>query len=195
MNIEKTFSTFPRFETERLILREIKPSDVKAIHAIFSVAEVAESYGLRAFKTIEENQQLIDYFTSRFKERCGLYWGILSKNEAHIIGICGYDNLIPYTDEITVIRYALSQIYWRQGIMTEALSAIIRFGFEEMGLNRIEALVALANTASINLLKKLRFLDSESVLKKLEPLKCQFSDINIMFYLELPCNHSDPFAF
>jgi ubiquinone/menaquinone biosynthesis C-methylase UbiE len=53
--------------------------------------------------------------------------------------------------------YELARPYWRQGIMTEALTAITRVGFIDMGLNRIEAVIMPENHATIMLLEKLGF--------------------------------------
>ena len=65
------------------------------------------------------------------------------------------------------IGYELARSSWRQGIMTEALEAIIDLGFREMGLNRIDAVVMPENGASIKLLEKLGF-HNEGLLKEYE---------------------------
>ncbi len=80
-----------------------------------------------------------------------------------------------------MIGYDLSRPYWRRGIMTEALEAVIEFGFERMGLNRIEAVVFVENVASHRLLEKLRF-EREGVLRDYEFLKGRFVDM-VMYSL------------
>jgi ribosomal-protein-alanine N-acetyltransferase len=65
------------------------------------------------------------------------------------------------------IGYELARSHWRQGIMKEALGAIIALGFKEMGINRIEAVVMPENIASLKLLEKLGF-HNEGVLKEYE---------------------------
>src|SRR5256885_9265819 len=55
----------------------------------------------------------------------------------------------------------LARPYWGQGLMTEAVRAMIQFGFEHMGLNRIEAEVMPENIASIRFLSKLGFEEED----------------------------------
>jgi ribosomal-protein-alanine N-acetyltransferase len=65
------------------------------------------------------------------------------------------------------IGYELARPFWRQGIMSEALTAILALGFGEMGLNRIDAVVLPDNLASIRLLEKLGFCN-EGLLREYE---------------------------
>lgn len=67
--------------------------------------------------------------------------------------------------------------------MNEALNAIINFGYEEMGLERIEALCELENKASIGALKKIGFSE-EGVLRKYAYCKNQFQDLEILSLLK-----------
>ena len=61
------------------------------------------------------------------------------------------------TNNIAEIGYDLWHEYWGQGYMKEALISAIESGFTNMGLNRINAFVALENINSIKLLEKLGF--------------------------------------
>ena len=70
-------------------------------------------------------------------------------------------------DQRASIGYELARAAWRQGIMTEALDVIIAFGFRELNLNRIDAVVLPENKASILLLEKLGF-SHEGLLKEYE---------------------------
>ena len=56
-----------------------------------------------------------------------------------------------------MLGYDLARPHWNRGIMTEALTAVLPFGFEKMALNRIEALVITGNEASYRLLARLGF--------------------------------------
>ena len=81
------------------------------------------------------------------------------------------------------IGYELAKAHWRQGIMTEALFAVIEFGFQAIALNRIEAMVMLENTASFKLLQKLGFLE-EGILREYGYWKGQFHDLRIFSLLK-----------
>jgi ribosomal-protein-alanine N-acetyltransferase len=63
------------------------------------------------------------------------------------------------------IGYDLEKASWKQGIMTEALRAMLQYGFGQMGLNRVEALVYVENEASIHLLERLGF-QKEGLLRQ-----------------------------
>jgi ribosomal-protein-alanine N-acetyltransferase len=63
------------------------------------------------------------------------------------------------------VGFDLSREYWNKKIMTEALQAVIAFGFEKLGSHRIQAEVFPENTASLNLLKKMGF-QIEGLLKQ-----------------------------
>lgn len=56
------------------------------------------------------------------------------------------------------IGYELSKEFWGNGIMTEALKEIVKFGFEKMNLHSIEANLDPENTGSVRLLEKLGFI-------------------------------------
>jgi [ribosomal protein S5]-alanine N-acetyltransferase len=60
-------------------------------------------------------------------------------------------------DRRASVGYDLARAYWKQGIMTEALQAVIDFGFERMDLNRIEADCAVENEASARVLLRIGF--------------------------------------
>ena len=173
---------FPQLESENLILREIKLSDAEAIYRIFSDPQVLKYHDLEPFKSIEEAKYLIYSLSESFREKEAIRWGIARKEDNIIIGTCGYSgwNQSRLRAEI---GYELSQAYWRQGIMTKALSAVIGYGFEKMQLNRIEATVMLPNIASTELLGKLGFQE-EGILKERGFWKGDFHDLKMLALLK-----------
>ena len=150
------FDVFPVIETPRLILREMVPQDAEAVHYIFSDAEVMQYYDMPAFTGIEEAEAMITRQRQRFEQKERFRWGIALRSNNRIIGTGGYVdwNKHWYCGEL---GYDLARAYWRQGIMSEAVLAMIDFGFTSMELNRIEAEVMPENTASAQLLRKLGF--------------------------------------
>jgi ribosomal-protein-alanine N-acetyltransferase len=63
------------------------------------------------------------------------------------------------------IAYYLSKDYWNKGIMSEAAKEVVRFGFEDLGLHRIQATVLPENIYSLRILKKIGFIE-EGLLRK-----------------------------
>lgn len=94
-----------------------------------------------------------------------LYFLIREKEKENVIGWCGYHTW--YTDhDRAEIGYGLYfDEYKKKGYMTEALKEILRFGFEEMNLHRIEAMVAEYNIPSVRLLLNNNF-EKEGCLRE-----------------------------
>ncbi len=173
---------FPQLETENLFLREIKLSDAEAVFQFFSDDEVLKYHDVEAFVSVEQAQMLINSLHERFKNKWGIRWGIAKKDDNMIIGTCGYGGWVKNSLRAG-IGYELAKPYWHQGIMTEALSAMLKFGFEKMELNRIEATVMLDNIASMKLLEKLGFID-EGILREYGYWKGEFHDLKMFSLLK-----------
>lgn len=166
MNRFQRFKNFPRLETESLILREITMADAEWYLDHFSRREIVRGQGFPAPKGMNgAREELQLHFVDLFKNRNGFRWGIEKKGEEGLIGSCGYYKWLKPDGRQAEIGYDLSPQYWGQGIMTEALTAIIDFGFGRMKLNRIELLALPGNERSIGLAKKLGF-KKEGVLRE-----------------------------
>lgn len=174
------FAAFPEIETDHLILREIMPEDTDAIYAIFSDDEVTRYYDLVTMRRRKEAEELIDFFDQRFESESMIRWGITRKADDVVIGTCGYVLLHKHRGEI---GYDLRRSEWRKGIMSEAIDAIVDFGFHEMGLQRVEALVMPENVASARLLRKLGFTE-EGTLRDYDHFKSAFHDMRCFSLLK-----------
>lgn len=153
---ENIFDKFPIIKTERLVLRQIVPSDVHTIFKIYSNPDVIKYFGKDLFKSVEEAENNINNLTVAFNTKEGIRWGISMKGHTQLIGTIGYWKLIKKHFRAEV-GYDLLPEYWRTGIMHEAFKALIEFAFTEMNLHSIEANVDPRNTASAMLLEKLNF--------------------------------------
>ncbi|HEY9634925.1 MAG TPA: GNAT family protein [Coleofasciculaceae cyanobacterium] len=180
MNTNNLFTKFPVLETENLMLRETTLSDASAIFQIFASEAVTKYHDIETVTNMEQAKFLIYRRAERFKNKQGIRWGIARKDDNVIIGSCGYSIRNCFQAEI---GYELIETYWRQGIMTEALRAVIRWGFQNLEFNRIEGMVMVENIASINLLKKLGFLE-EGLLREYGIWKGQFHDLKIFSLLK-----------
>ncbi|MFW9974204.1 MAG: GNAT family N-acetyltransferase [Candidatus Thorarchaeota archaeon] len=167
-------SPFPILETERLVLRQLTADDSEVWFQSLSDDEIAELVGMEPLKTIDEIREIIDSFTDRFNERAGMAWAITLKESNEFIGTCSYEK-IDNQNHSGEIGYDLLKEYWGLGFMTEALRAIIDYGFVHLKLNRIEAHTASDNTASRNLLKRLGFYE-EGTFRESSFYKGEFKD-------------------
>jgi ribosomal-protein-alanine N-acetyltransferase len=142
MNAQELFKPFPQLETKKLFLREINHSDAKDLFKFLSDDEVMKNTDLTTHSTIHDSEKFIVHLKKSCKKKKSIWWGITTKDRNVIIGIVGFPYWIKkqFRAEVGAV---LSKGYWSQGIMTEAVDAIIRFGFNEMELNRMEATLML----------------------------------------------------
>lgn len=150
------FTEFPCLKTERLLLRQIQPEDAEALFATFSDEEVMEFYGHLPHRSLDDSRELIRQQQAWYARREGIRWGITRRGYDTVIGSCGF-YLFDESFHRAETGYELSRAFWSQGIMTEAMSAIITYAFTELNLHRIEAVVDDVNERSKGLLRKLGF--------------------------------------
>jgi [ribosomal protein S5]-alanine N-acetyltransferase len=156
MSIDAAFTHFPSLSTNRLFLRQIESEDAEALFATFSDEEVMKFYGSEPHSSLEDSRQWIQRQHYWYAQREAIRWGITLKGEDTVIGSVSFHHFDPGFHH-GEIGYELNRAYWRRGIMSEAVSAILTFGFTELELHRIEANIDIANEASKELLLKLGF--------------------------------------
>lgn len=156
MTTDLAFTTFPVLTTTRLLLRQARPEDAPALFATFSDEETMRYYGREPMRTMEEAQQLVAGMADRYARRAAIRWCLTLKGEEQVIGSCGcheFDQGFHRAE----IGYEINRAYWRQGLMSEAVAAMLTYGFGELGLHRVEAMIDMRNEASRRLLLKLGF--------------------------------------
>jgi ribosomal-protein-alanine N-acetyltransferase len=154
---------FPLLETDRLVLRQIAQEDVDTLFTIFSDERVTAFHDLASFSSLDQVEQFVRLTHTHYEQGRGILWGITHRHDRQVIGICGYNNWIRYQHSRGEIVYDLGYDQWGQGIMTEALRGIIRYGFAHMALNRIEAFACIEDTRSLKLLHRLGFHEERVV--------------------------------
>lgn len=168
-------NNFPNLETDRLCLRKVTPDDAKDVYAYLSDIEVVKHMGLDPYLSPEHVLEEINWYQSIFEETTGIRWGITLKNSNTVIGSCGFLNWKQkhYKAEI---GYELSKTHWGQGIAGEALEAVIKYGFNHLNLERIEALIEPLNIPSQKLVEKKGF-KREGLLRHYEFTSGKFDDL------------------
>jgi [ribosomal protein S5]-alanine N-acetyltransferase len=177
MMAEFDFETFPILETERLVLRGITRDDIPALRGIYGDTEVMRYMAdmQSTLSTDRELRSIVDWAGRMFAGKNGIRWGIVPRGEGDLIGTCGF-HLLDWHNQHAEIGYDLARAYWRKGIMTEAVRAIVRFGFERLNLHRIEANVTEGNEASAKTLLKAGF-QQEGVWRERAYLRGAFYDL------------------
>lgn len=165
----------PALETERLILRKLEIADAKDVFEYARNPEVTKYMTWETHKSIEDAEGFINWTLERYKKDEAGEWGIELKETGRIIGAMGFVQL-DLQNSCGVLGYALSKDYWGKGIMTEAVRRLIRFCFEEMKLNRIEAIHASENEASGRVMQKAG-MSFEGLLRQKMYAKGRFWDV------------------
>lgn len=146
-------SRFPEIETERLCLRMYRQEDLATVYEIASDPQVRRYFPEGS--TIERDDILasllrrIDYW----RQNGFGQFGVFEKSSGKLVGYCGLKNL-ENTEEIE-IYYGYARESWGKGYATEAAAAVLRFGFEEAGLERIVAVTHTENTTSQRVIEKI----------------------------------------
>ena len=183
MKINKScFGIFPELESERLIFREVNSEDVEEIFKIYSDPEVDKYDWFTPINTKDDALSIINCYKKEFENKEEITWGVARKNDNKIIGYC---NLGSFDDDSirSEIGYGFNREEWNKGYATEAIKVLVKFGFEVMSFNRIEATVTLGNDASIKALKKANFVQ-EGVFRERTIMKGEFVDDVILAILK-----------
>jgi [ribosomal protein S5]-alanine N-acetyltransferase len=147
---------FPVLRTERLVLRELRDDDVPAAFALFSDPEVMRYVGKPVHADHDETRAHLRRSQEQYPARAGVRWAITPKGDDRLIGSCGHWRLMK-EHRRSELGYDLARERWGQGLITEALHAILGFGFGRMGLHSVEAQIDPANARSRRVLERLGF--------------------------------------
>lgn len=151
-----SFDPFPVLTTPRLRLRALGPGDAERIFRIQSDPEVTRYFGRAPFTAVAEAEERIATAIASVREHTSIRWGITLEDSGELLGTAGFWNWNK-PHRWAEIGYELLPAFWGRGIMTEALRAILAFGFESMDLHRVTAQIDPENLASARVLERLGF--------------------------------------
>lgn len=146
------FSFFPVFKTERLVLRQVMPTDAVSLMKIRGSDQAMRYIPRPRAKTIEDALVVIDMLSSGINEGKSINWAICNiENPEEIFGIIGYVNF--YVEEGKAeVGYMLHPDYWGKGYINEAIKVVEDYGFEQIGIDVIEAKIDPRNENSLKIL-------------------------------------------
>jgi len=149
------FTSFPVLKTERLILRELRQADAADVLA-FRADPIVQKYDDPVIHSEAEAQTFIEELHDEYAAQRGINWAVTLLDPQVVVGIFSLHHWDPYHRRAEA-GYGLARAYWGQGIGSEALRAILRFGFEQLNLNRIYARTIADNHESVRLLERMGF--------------------------------------
>ena len=148
--------TLPMLMTSRLSLTEVQAQHAPAIFEILSNPEVVKYYGMDPFQELAQAENMVRHFKNNFDTKRGMRWAIINNQDNRFVGTIGLNNLALGMKKAE-IGFEIHPDFWRRGITSEALHAVLDYAFEDLDLHRMGAVTFLANDASIGLLKKRGF--------------------------------------
>lgn len=147
---------FPVIDIGDFTLREKRDSDVADFFNYYSDPKVNQFILCQIPQNLEEAKRELYYWRNIFYQNDGIYFAIADKIGDRLIGSIGLTGYNSYHNRIE-ISYDLSSKYWRRGITTTAIKAVLKYAFEVLNVNRVEAYVSTENLPSKNLLLKNHF--------------------------------------
>jgi len=156
MTSTSTFKNVPALETERLVLREIAPTDAEDLFRIYSDEETMQYWSCRPYTSVDQAGDLIENITKQVQDGTGIHWAISLRGDGRLIGKCGY-NEWRKAHRRGDISYIVAREQWGKGVASEALCAVLNYGFGQMNLHSIEAGVTPGNDSSTRMLERLGF--------------------------------------
>lgn len=149
------FGAFPTLSTAHLVLREIVATDAADVFVFWSDPEV-QKYNAEPLKEVAEAAASIERIRQWYIDKQEVIWGATLIGEDKVIGSFSLFDWQRYHNRAQ-LGYDLARSYWGQGLASEAVAAVLRFGFERMNLHRIEAYTIIDNYPSVRMLKRLGF--------------------------------------
>ena len=142
-------------ETERLLLRQFLIDDADAIYTNWaSDPEVTKFLTWPPHASVHVSKTVLEDWISSYAQKNFYQWAIVLKEHgSDPIGSISAVHLNDDTDTVQ-IGYCIGRAWWHQGIMSEALKAVMEFFFDEVGANRIESRHDARNPHSGMVMKK-----------------------------------------
>lgn len=171
------FKNIPTLETERLILRRMKPSDLADVFDYAKRSEVSEFLLWYPHDELAFTRRYLKIVDTKYKRGEFYDWAVVNKADGKMIGTAGFTrfDIFNNTGEI---GYVLNSEYWGRGLAAEASRAVITFGFEVLGLRRIEAKYMTENTSSRRVAEKCG-MSEEGILRESVYAKGKYVDVAV----------------
>ncbi len=178
MSNPNSIKEVPKLETARLILRGFCLEDADDIFEYASDNDVNLFMPWDVHKSKDETLEFLQKSDHLFKTSDCIDWGIELKSVKKIIGGI---SIREWNDQkrCADVGYVLSKKFWGKGYTTEALNEVIKFGFEKLNANRIEAHCDEDNIASYKVMEKAG-MKYEGTLRRKVLVKNKF--VNMRFY-------------
>jgi [ribosomal protein S5]-alanine N-acetyltransferase len=150
------FERHPILETDRLILRELRDDDAKAIFEYASDAETTKFMIFPTHTSIADAENFIQRTVNDFAAMTRIEFGIELKSTGKLIGCAGFHHFSSNHHSVE-LGYILNRAHWGSGYITEVVNRMLRFAFDEMQVHSVHAVCDIENMASSRVLERCGF--------------------------------------
>lgn len=141
--------------TKRLVLRTLTEDDANDLFGYSQDPEVGKNAGWKPHESLEESKQILKEVFLGQED----VFGLIEKESQRLIGTVGF---VPdpsrQNEEVRMLGYALGVAHWGKGYMTEAVQAVLSYGFNEKGYGLISVSHYTDNLRSQGIIEKCGFL-------------------------------------
>ena len=171
------FSRIPTLQTERLILRKLSMDDTDDMYEYACRADVTEFLTWSPHPDKAHTFDYLSYLQKRYKTGDFFDWAIVCRDTEKMIGTCGFTRF-DFANNSAEIGYVINPKFKGKGIATEVVGKVIRFGFENLALNRIECRFMTENNASRRVMEK-NNMTFEGIRREGMLIKGTYRDIGV----------------
>ncbi len=175
-------SIFPEIRTSNLFLRRFVSDDLENVFRGLSNKDVIRYYGV-SYETMESTKEQMTWFEDLEETGKGIWWAVCSPENKIFYGAGGL-NSVNNEHKKAEAGFWLLPEFWGQGIIQEAMPLICKYGFENLGLHRIEGFVETDNKKSKRALEKLGF-KLEGTMVDCEIKNGKFISLDIYAFLKM----------
>ena len=171
------FSRIPTLQTERIVLRKLSMDDTDDMYEYACRSDVTEFLTWSPHPDKAHTFDNLSYLQKRYKTGDFFDWAIVCRDTEKMIGTCGFTRF-DFANNSAEIGYVINPEFKGNGIATEVVGRVIRFGFENLDLNRIECRFITENNASRRVMEKNR-MTFEGVRREGMLIKGTYRDIGV----------------
>lgn len=173
--VYEVFSAMPTLTTARLILRPMRVGDCYDMFEYASRRDVTEFLTWSPHRDVEYTKTYLSYIANHYKLGDFYDWALELKSEGKMIGTCGFTRF-AFSHDSAELGYVVNPVYRGNGLAPEALCAVMRFGFDELGLNRLESKFIVGNDASRRVMEKVG-MQFEGIMRGGMRIKGHYRDV------------------
>ncbi|NQU68037.1 MAG: GNAT family N-acetyltransferase [Candidatus Marinimicrobia bacterium] len=187
--LQEVIDSHPVIQSDNLLLRLPTQKDAQSIFNYASDPDVTKYMHWDTHRSLQDSADFLDRCIESDRRYDQLDFGITLKENNLFVGMCGFHNF-TLSHGRTEMGYVLHKDYWGKGIMTEAVSVLLKYGFETLQWHRIQAIARVENIPSQRVMKNVG-MQEEGLLRDYLFIKGHYFDYKLFSILKKDF-HSEP---